>query len=242
MLSLHHFQALFGFLHGARGYCSRHVGPACGEKPAWREQTVRMAGIVLKWVRGDKQTNYRRVEPLIREAASTGRQACLHVGVFSRRLCCGRQAACLKEYQSLGKRSVRRLLQEIGGPGAELKIHLVAGLTEASGKSRYNAAVPDRPRRQADRQVPQAKIGPEADRNSAGSACPVFDTPFGKVGLAIGADRIDPATVRRFYDQGASVLLCPAGAYFPVDNILTAQARSTGKQLHIASVHRSPSW
>src|SRR5262249_13099170 len=36
--------------------------------------TVRVAGIVLKWIRGDKEANYRRVEPLIREAAKKGAQ------------------------------------------------------------------------------------------------------------------------------------------------------------------------
>src|SRR5262249_27644219 len=36
------------------------------DKPA---PTVRVAGIVLKWIRGDKEANYRRIEPLIREAA-----------------------------------------------------------------------------------------------------------------------------------------------------------------------------
>src|SRR5262249_2482530 len=34
--------------------------------------TVRVAGIVLKWVRGDREANYRRAEPLIREAARKG--------------------------------------------------------------------------------------------------------------------------------------------------------------------------
>src|ERR1700752_4320050 len=31
--------------------------------------TVKAAGIVLKWVRADKEANYRRIEPLVREAA-----------------------------------------------------------------------------------------------------------------------------------------------------------------------------
>src|SRR5262245_33044857 len=33
---------------------------------------VRVAGVVLKWVRGDKEANFRRVEPLIREAVAGG--------------------------------------------------------------------------------------------------------------------------------------------------------------------------
>ena len=30
--------------------------------------TVRVAGLVLKWIRADKEANLRRVEPMIREA------------------------------------------------------------------------------------------------------------------------------------------------------------------------------
>src|ERR1700681_4839645 len=35
---------------------------------------LRVAGIVLKWIRADKEANYRRIEPLIREAAQHGAQ------------------------------------------------------------------------------------------------------------------------------------------------------------------------
>src|SRR2546428_954142 len=34
--------------------------------------SVRVAGIVLKWIRADKEANFRRVEPMIREAAAHG--------------------------------------------------------------------------------------------------------------------------------------------------------------------------
>src|SRR5262249_43023064 len=52
-------------------------GAAClplqaAETAAATTPTVRVAGIVLKWVRADKEANYRRVEPLIREAARKG--------------------------------------------------------------------------------------------------------------------------------------------------------------------------
>jgi hypothetical protein len=34
--------------------------------------SVRVAGIILKWVRGDKEANWRRLEPMVREAAKSG--------------------------------------------------------------------------------------------------------------------------------------------------------------------------
>lgn len=47
---------------------------ASTEHPRPTTNTVRVAGIVLRWLRGDKEANYRRVEPLIREAAAYGAQ------------------------------------------------------------------------------------------------------------------------------------------------------------------------
>ena len=48
------------------------------EKPA----TLRVAGIVLKWIRADKEANYRRIEPLIREAAQHARSLWSQPSVF----------------------------------------------------------------------------------------------------------------------------------------------------------------
>src|SRR5262245_45043933 len=59
---------LSGLVAGLAGCQS----PRGGEAKAAR--TVRVAGLVLKWVRADKETNFRRVEPMIREAASHGAQ------------------------------------------------------------------------------------------------------------------------------------------------------------------------
>ena len=36
------------------------------------DSQLRIAGIVLKWVRGEKETNFSRFEPLVRRAARKG--------------------------------------------------------------------------------------------------------------------------------------------------------------------------
>ena len=46
--------------------------PAGGSAFAEDPSSVRVAGIVLKWLRADKEANYRRAELLIREAAKNG--------------------------------------------------------------------------------------------------------------------------------------------------------------------------
>jgi hypothetical protein len=58
-------------------------GAASPPKP----QTVRVAGIVLKWLRGDKAANYRRIEPLIREAAAHGAQIVCTTECFLGSIC-----------------------------------------------------------------------------------------------------------------------------------------------------------
>jgi predicted amidohydrolase len=39
-----------------------------------QSKTICIAGIVRKWIRADKEANYRRMEPMIREAAANRAQ------------------------------------------------------------------------------------------------------------------------------------------------------------------------
>src|SRR4051812_17241950 len=62
------------------------VAASWGASPASAREgpasTVRVAGIVLKWVRGDKEANQRRIEPMIREAARNGAQVIVTTECF----------------------------------------------------------------------------------------------------------------------------------------------------------------
>jgi len=51
---------------------SGEVGLASAQAVRPTNGTVRVAGIVLKWVRADKEMNWRRLEPMVREAAKNG--------------------------------------------------------------------------------------------------------------------------------------------------------------------------
>src|SRR5262249_28519582 len=82
------------------------------------------------------------------------------------------------------------------------------------------------------------KLGPEAARAAAGILAPVFDTTYGSIGILIDGERTDPGVVRRYYENEAHALLCPAGASWgPIDNLLKVQARSRENNLFIVSVH-----
>src|SRR5262245_34732733 len=67
------------------------------------EATVRVAGVVLKWVRGDKATNYRRAEPLIREAAKRGARVICTTECFLDGYAIADKAIPLADYRRLGE-------------------------------------------------------------------------------------------------------------------------------------------
>lgn len=209
--------------------------PAAADEPA----TVRVAGIVLKWVRGDKETNFRRVEPMIREAAKNGARIVCTTECFLDGYAIADKSIPLETYRALGEKIPDGpYCQRLAGLARELKIHLVAGMTEADGDARHNVAVFFGPDGKVAGKYRKQNLGHESVRNTAGDVSTVFDTPFGKTGLMICADRTDPMIVRRFCDGGAGFLICPSGGMFgPKRNDPILQARSKENAVHIVFVH-----
>jgi predicted amidohydrolase len=207
-------------------------GPAPG-------RTVKVAGIVLKWVRADKDANYRRVEPLIREAARKGAQLVCTTECFLDGYSIADKSIPLEDYRRLGEPIPRgTYYRRLAALAAELKIHLVAGLLEADGELRYNTAVLIGPDGKLIGKYRKQKLGHESVRNTAGTDSPVFDTAYGRIGILICADRTDPALVRRLRANGADFLICPSGGMFgPKNNDPIVQARSRENQVSILFVH-----
>jgi predicted amidohydrolase len=200
---------------------------------------VRVAGVVLKWVRGDKEANFRRAEPLIREAARNGAQVVCTPECFLDGYAIADKGIPLDDYRRLGEPIpggvyIRRLTALAG----ELKLHLIAGMLEADGEARYNTAVLLGPDGKLLGKYRKQKLGHESVRNTPGTESPVFATPFGRVGVMICADRTDAALVRCFRTNGADLLICPSGGMFgPKSNDPIVQARSRENHVPIVFVH-----
>src|SRR4051794_20118998 len=104
--------------------------------------SVRVGGVVLKWVRGGKTANYRRVEPLRRAAAAAGAQIVCTTECFLDGYAIADKRVPLPAYRALGEPiPAGYFYRRLAALAAELRIHLVAGMTEAAGDDRYNAAV-----------------------------------------------------------------------------------------------------
>jgi N-carbamoylputrescine amidase len=203
------------------------------------QPTVKVAGIVLKWIRGDKEANYRRIEPRIREAAAKGARLVCTTECFLDGYAIADKSIPLEDYRNLGEPIPNGdYFKRLSALAAELKIHLIAGMLEADGEERYNTAVLLGPDGKLVGKYRKQKLGHESVRNVAGSTSSVFETPFGRVGVMICADRTDPAIVRRFCDNGADFLICPSGGMFgPRSNDPIVQARSRENKRHILFVH-----
>jgi len=202
-------------------------------------KTVRVAGIVLKWIRADKAANYRRVEPMIREAAAQGAKLVCTTECFLDGYAIKDKSIPLGQYRALGEPiPAGKYYQQLAALAKELRIHLVAGMTEADGEARYNTSVLVGPEGELIGKYRKQKLQHEAVRNTPGNTSPVFETPYGRLGIMICADRTEPAIVRRFCAEGADFLICPSGGMFgPKSNDPIVQARSRENRIHIVFVH-----
>src|SRR6202035_5107594 len=95
-------------------------------KPASR---LHVAGIVLKWIRADKDANYRRIEPLIREAAVHGAQLVVTAECFLDAYSAEHRTISEETYRALAAPIPgRHSFQRLADLARELKMYLVAGI------------------------------------------------------------------------------------------------------------------
>ena len=163
-----------------------------GAKPS-----VRFAGIVLKWVRGDREANMRRLVPLVREAAAGGAKIVCTTECFLDGYAIADKSIPLDVYQSYGESIPGgKFYRQLAELARELKIYLVAGIHEVEQNKHFNTAVLIGPDGTLVGKYHKQKLEHELVRNQPGNQCPTFRTAYGRVGLMICADRTEAAIVR----------------------------------------------
>ncbi|REK10483.1 MAG: carbon-nitrogen hydrolase family protein [Planctomycetota bacterium] len=201
--------------------------------------SVRVGGIVAKWIRGDKDANLRRAEKLIRQAAGNGAQIVCTTECFLDGYAIADKSIPLATYRALGEPIPGgRYFTQLAHLADELDIYLIAGMLEAAGDERYNTAVLLSPDGELAGKYRKQKLGHELVRNTPGSESSTFDTPYGKLGIMICADRTEPDIVLGFCSRGADFLICPSGGMFgPARNDSIVSARSRENDIYIVFVH-----
>ena len=210
---------------------------AQGEAAA--KPTVRVAGLVLKWIRGDRETNMRRLASLVREAAAGGAKIVCTTECFLDGYAIADKSIPLDVYQSYGEPIPGgKFYRQLADLARELRIYLVAGIHEVEENKHYNAAVLIGPDGALVGKYRKQKLQHELVRNQPGNQCPSFPTPYGRVGLMICADRTEAKIVRGLCDAGAEFLICPSGGMFgPKSNDPIVQNRSRESGRYILFVH-----
>jgi predicted amidohydrolase len=217
------------------------LNPVCGdekEPAAVPAGHVRVAGIVLKWLRADKEVNYARAEKLIEQAARGKAQLVVTTECFLDGYAIKDKTIPLEDYRALGEPIPDgKFFQRLAALADKRDIFLIAGMLEADGDKRYNTAVLIGPDGKLLGKYRKHNLEHELVRNTPGDQTPVFHTPLGKIGIMICADRRDPPLVKRLA-EGADLLICPSGGMFgPTSNDPILQARSKENGLPIVFVH-----
>lgn len=218
------------------------IAVSCCSTPCSAEdkpKTVRVAGIVLKWLRTDKAANYKRAEVMIREAAQHGAKIVCTTECFLDGYAIADKTIPLETYRALGEKIPGgQYFQKLANLADKLNIQLIAGMLEADGQHRFNTAVIIGPDGKLIGKYRKQRLGHETVRNTAGKQSKVFETNYGKVGVMICADRRYPDVVQKFCTSGADYLICPSGGMFgPKSNDHFLQARSRENNKYIVFVH-----
>ncbi|MCP4583560.1 MAG: carbon-nitrogen hydrolase family protein [candidate division Zixibacteria bacterium] len=211
---------------------------AC-DKSGSEEVTIKVAGLILKWIPEDVEANYNKAEILIREAAANGAKLictteCFLDGYSARNL-----ELSEDKLRSLAEpipdgvyfKKLRKLCDE-------LDIYLAAAITELDGEKIYNST---------------ALIGPDGKHigtyrkkylwvdeegiYTPGKRIPTFETEFGKIGFMICYDRQFPEAMVELKDNGARLVICAGGGDYGAKNDQVVSQRSKEGNVPIVYVH-----
>ena len=196
-----------------------------------RPQTVtrvRVAGASISPDKWDKPTNWIRIEKAVRKAAVDGGADLVVTpeGVLEGYVINEVNQEEDPEKKAHLQQKFLELGEPIDGPyinkacllADELNIYLVLGFLEREGRLLHNTAILIDPEGEIIGKYSKTHfyqgytVNPDFYR--AGDNYPVFETPFGKVGILICYDRQNPEPARILAVKGAQVLLVPSyGSY-----------------------------
>lgn len=201
--------------------------------------TVRVGGVVCKWTPKDRELSYRRVAPMIRRAAAAGAKIVCTTESFLDGYSIRDKQMPLGDFRALAEEIPGgKYITRLQSLAKDLDIHLVAGLLRRVGDKTHNAAVVIGPDGKLIGVYHKQHLGHEKVRNTPGNACPTFETPYGRMGVMICADRRYPEVTAGLVKSGADFIIVPSGGMWgPKSNDPHLRARSRQSNLPIVFVH-----
>jgi predicted amidohydrolase len=197
----------------------------------YSEQTInriRVASVSVLPKKWDKETNWERIERLVRKAAMEGDaqvvvtpEGALEGYVINEVNAEKDQAKkdkLVEKFIELAEPISGKYMTKASNLANELNIYLVLGCLEKDGENLYNSAILFDPDGDIIGKYSKTHFAQGYTINPScytpGEQYPVFQTPFGKVGMMICYDRQLPEPARILSLKGAQILLVPSyGGY-----------------------------
>ncbi len=221
------------------------------------EQTIshiRIASASVVPKKWDKAANWKRIEHLVKEAALEGdaKVVVTPEGALDGYVINEVNATSGKSKEALIEKFIQ-LAEPLDGPyikkacdlSDELNIYLVLGFLELDGETTYNTCVLIDPDGDIIGKYSKTHFAQGYTINPScyvpGEQYPVFQTPFGKVGMMICYDRQLPEPARILSLKGAQILFVPSyGSYTDKDGWNTVLLRTRAYENQVPLVFSHP--
>lgn len=188
---------------------------------------VRIASVSVFPEKWDKQTNWAHIEPLVRKAAEVGARLVVTpegaldgyvINQVNNIEDASAKEETIKRFMQLGEPLDGAYIKKAAALAKELQIFFVLGFLERSEGLLYNTVVLFDPEGGIIGKYSKTHFAQGYSINPscylAGEEYPVYQTPFGKIGMLICYDRQLPEPARILAVKGAQILLFPSyGSY-----------------------------
>jgi len=189
----------------------------------------------VKW---DLDANWRTFEQTLARHASEGIQVVVTPECFLDGYVTPAKDWTPERFASIAQDAASSVyIKRLRELAARHKIYIVFGLTENRGGKFYNTAlIVDSSGNIAGR-YSKTHLQNHDLRYAPGDDLPVFDTPWGKIGIVICADRRWPETARVLRLKGARILLIPSYGMWGLDNEWWMRTRAYENENFVAFAH-----
>lgn len=224
----------------------------------YSEQTinrVRIASVSVLPKKWDKETNWQRIERLVRKAANEGDAQVVVTpeGVLEGYVINevnaekdnAKKQELVDQFIKLAEPLDGTYMKKASLLADELNIYLVLGCLQKEGDNVYNAAILFDPDGDIIGKYSKTHFAQGYTINpscyTAGEDYPVFQTPFGKVGMMICYDRQLPEPARILSLKGAQILFVPSyGGYSDKDGWNSVMLRTRAYENNVPLVFSHP--
>jgi predicted amidohydrolase len=217
--------------------------------------TVRIASASVPTVKWDKQGNWQKIETMVRQAAMQGGAEVVVtpegaldgyvINEVNAEQDADKKTELVEDFMQLGESIDGPHIRKAANLCRELGIYLVLGFLERREDKLYNSAILIDPEGDIIGRYSKTHFAQGYTINPScyvpGDQYPVFDTPFGKVGILICYDRQLPEPARILAVKGAQVMFYPSyGSYTDADGWNTVMMRTRAMENGVPLVFSHP--